>query len=77
MAERVSEESNEAFNLTLADIKTRLRCMPTTTIHVEVTNARTQSNLKGDILGHRVELQEGITEKERGHRRQEPERRMI
>jgi len=41
---------------TLARVKERLICMPTTTARIEVTNARTQSNLKEDILDHKVAL---------------------
>jgi hypothetical protein len=66
MAGRISEESNEAFNGTLAEVKSRLRCMPTTEKRVEVTNARTQSNLKGDILMEKIALQSSITGKKRG-----------
>ena len=66
MAGRISEESNEAFNGTLADIKAMLRCMPTTTTRVEVTNARTQSNLNGDIMQEKIVLKTGITGKKRG-----------
>ena len=66
MAGRISEESNEAFNGTLAEVKARLRCMPTTEQRVEVTNARTQSNLKGHILEEKILLQESITGKKRG-----------
>ena len=50
MTGRISEESNKAFNVTLAEIKKQLRCMPTTMTRIEVTNARTQSNLNGEIL---------------------------
>ena len=65
MAGRISEEINKAFNVTLADIKTRLQCMPTTSTRVEVTSARTQSNLKGEVLEHRVVLQDAIIGKKR------------
>jgi len=34
MAGRISEESNEAFNSTLVDIKTRLETMPITTTRI-------------------------------------------
>ena len=37
--------------------------MPTTSICVEVTNVRTQSNLKGGILEYRVKLQDAIAGK--------------
>ena len=66
MTGRISEESNEAFNGTLARVKERLRCMPTTITTIEVTNARTQSNLKEDILDHKVALQVGISGKAKG-----------
>jgi len=66
MAGRISEESNEAFNGTLAEVKSRLRCMPTTEKRVEVTNARTQSNLKGDVLEEKIALRNSITGKKRG-----------
>jgi len=66
MAGRISKESNEAFNSTLDDIKTRLRTMPTTTKRIEVTYARTQSNLNEEVLQHKVELKETITGKKRG-----------
>ena len=66
MTGRISEESNEAFNGTLADIKTRMLCMSTTSARVEVTNARTQNNLKDEILHDKVKLQDAITGKKRG-----------
>ena len=65
MTGRISEESNEAFNGTLATVKSKLKSMPTTATRVEVTNARTQSNLKGEILDLKVALQEGTTGKKR------------
>ena len=40
--------------------------MSTTTTRIEVTNARTQSNLKEDILDHKVAPQVGISGKARG-----------
>ena len=66
MAGRISEESNKTFNSTLVDIKTRLRTIPTTTTRIEVTNARTQSNLNSEIVQHKVELKKDITGKKRG-----------
>ena len=69
MAGRISEESNEAFNATLAEIKRRLRCMPTTSTRIEVTNARTQSNLNGDILEHKIKLKVATTGKKRGRQK--------
>ena len=66
MAGRTSEESNEAFNATLANVKSRLRCMPTTSTRIETTNARTQANLNGEVLNHKVQLQDELKGKERG-----------
>jgi len=40
MAGRISGESNEDFNGTLANIKEKLMSMPTTTTRVKLTNAR-------------------------------------
>ena len=69
MAGRISEESNEAFNGTLATVKSKLKSMPTTVTRVEVTNARTQSNLKGEIFDLKVALQEGTAGKKRGQQK--------
>ena len=65
ITERVSKESNEAFNGALANIKTRLRCMPTLATRFEVTNACTQSNLNGNIMQEKIVLKTGITGKKR------------
>ena len=59
MAGSISEEINEAFNATLIDINI------TTTTHIEGINVRTQINLKGEILEHKVEIQKGITVKKK------------
>ena len=61
MTGRVSEESNESFNATLAEIKYRLKCMPLTKQRIEITNAQTQGNLKGDILEEKISLKNAIT----------------
>ena len=50
MTGRVSEESNESFNGVLARVKRLLASMPATVGRVELINARTQANLKGEIL---------------------------
>ena len=50
MTGRVSEESNESFNGVLAKVKRLLASMPATVGRVELINARTQANLKGEIL---------------------------
>ena len=41
--------------------------MSTSSTRVEVTNARPQINLKGEILDDKVKLQDAITGKKRGH----------
>jgi len=40
--------------------------MPTTSTRIETTNARTQSNLNGEVLDHKVELQDSLKGKKRG-----------
>ena len=66
MTGRVSEESNESFNATLAEIKYRVKCMPMTKYRIETTNARTKGNLKGDILDEKISLKKAITGEKRG-----------
>jgi len=66
MTGRILEKSNEAFNATLANVKSRLRCMPTTSTRIETTNARTQANLNGEVLNQKVLLQDGVKGKKRG-----------
>ena len=65
ISDRISGESSEIFNATLAHVKSRLRCMPTTSTRIE-TNARTQANLNGKVLDHKVELQDALKGKKRG-----------
>ena len=66
MTGRVSEESNESFNATLAEIKDRLKCMTSHKQRIEITNARTQGNLKGDILDEKIVLKRKTSGKKRG-----------
>ena len=66
MTGRVSEESNESFNATLAEIKDRVKSMTSAKQRIEITNARTQGNLKEDILDDKISLQKSITGKKRG-----------
>ena len=40
--------------------------MPTILTRIEVTNARTQSNLNGDILRHKIQLKVATIGKQRG-----------
>ena len=66
MAGRVSEESNEAFSGTLAKVKRLLACMPATVGRIELVNARTQGNLKGEILEPKLIIRSAIVGKQRG-----------
>ena len=61
MAGRVLEESCEAYNGTLAETKSLLKSMTSTKTRVQVTNARSQANLKGPILDEKLGLKKGIT----------------
>ena len=69
MTGRVSEESPEAYNATLAETKTLLNRMPIKNIRVQTTTARTQSNLKGAVLEPRLAIQKKIKGKKRGPQR--------
>ena len=56
MTGRVSEESNESFNGVLAKVKRLLACMPATVGRVELINARTQANLKEEIIEPKLSI---------------------
>ena len=60
MTGRVSEESPEAYNATLAETKRLLNIMPVKNKRVQTTTARTQSNLKGAVLEPRLAIQKKI-----------------
>ena len=66
MAGRTSEESNEAFNARLAKCKDLLKRMPSTTQRVNLTNARVQGNLNGEILKDKLAIEKKIEGKKRG-----------
>ena len=66
MAGRTSEESNEAFNARLAKCKDLLKRMPSTTQRVDLTNARIQGNLNGEILRDKLVIEKKIEGKKRG-----------
>ena len=59
-------EQYEAFNGTLAKVKRLFGCMPGTVQRVELTNARTQGNLKGDILDEKLAILKSIQGSKRG-----------
>ena len=62
----ISEESNEAFTATLGNVKSRLRCMPMISTRIETMNAWTQASLNGEVLNHKVQLQDELKGNERG-----------
>ena len=66
MTGRISEESNEGFNATLAETKSRLRCMPSTESRINITTSRTQGNLKGSVLHEKLEISTSVKGKKRG-----------
>ena len=66
MTGRISEERNKGFNATLAEIKSRLRCMPSTESRINITTSRTQGNLKGNVLHEKLEISTSVKGKKRG-----------
>ena len=66
MAWRVWEESNESFNAVLAKVKGILACMPATVGRVELIDARTQGNLKGEILQPKLIIMKASEGNKRG-----------
>ena len=69
MAGRVSEESNEAYNGTLDDTKSTLRCMPSHTKRIDKVTERSQANLKGEVLESRLVIQNAKKSRKSGPRR--------
>ena len=76
MAGQVSEESCEAYTGTLAETKSLLKSMPSTKTIAQVTNERSQANLKGSMLKGKLGLKQGVTKVERGPNRT-PRRRNV
>ena len=80
MAGRVSEESNEAYNGTLDDTKTTLRCMPSHTRRINKVTERSQGNLKGEVLESRLVIQKAKKSRRSGpykHRVLDQDRRAV
>ena len=75
MSGKISEESNEDFNGTLNNVKSLLQCMPSTTDRINITTARTQVNLKGNVLDEKLVITKAITGKKRG--RQQAKTRLM
>ena len=69
MAGQILEESNKAFNGTLAFTKTNLRSMQSTNNRVQVTTVQTQGNLKGGILNDKLTIQRRLDKGKRGPQR--------
>ena len=69
MAGRVSEESNEAYNGTLDDTKSTLRCMPSHTKRIDKVTERSQANLKGEVLESRLVIQNAKKSRKLGPQR--------
>ena len=66
MTGRVSEESNEAYNAKLEEIKKVLQCMVIHKQRVRKWNERSQVNLKGEVVGHKKEIVNKIKGNKRG-----------
>ena len=66
MAGRVSEESLESFNAVLAEVKSVLRGLPTTTGRMKKINERMQGNLKEEVSKDRMMIEEKYTGAKRG-----------
>ena len=70
MAGRVSEESNEAYNGTLDDTKTTVRCMPSHAKRINKVTERSQGNLKGKVLESRLVIQKAKKSRRAGPQKQ-------
>ena len=66
MAGLVSEESNEAYNGTLADTKATLSSMPSHKQRINKITKRSQGNLKGEVMSSRLTIQRATKGKRRG-----------
>ena len=66
MAGRVSEESNEAYNGTLKEVKRILRCMVSDESRTQKITERSQINLNSGVVDKKLEISNRIKGKERG-----------
>ena len=66
MSGRVSEESNEAFNATLEEIKKVLRSMVSHRQRINKIDERSQGNIKGGVLEKRLMIEEAKKGTKRG-----------
>ena len=73
MTGRISEESNEAYNGTLAETKSSLLRIPITSTRVQTITSQTHGNLKGVIL----EPQLAIKKETRGNKREPYKQRVM
>lgn len=66
MAGLISEESNEAYNGTLADTKDTLSSMPSHRQRINKITERSQGNLKGEVMSSRLIIERKTKGKRRG-----------
>ena len=66
MAGRVIEESNEAYNGTVASLKKVVKCMPSHEQRIDKINERAQGNLKGEVMKCRLQIDKKAKTKRRG-----------
>ena len=69
MAGQTLEESYKVYNGTLEDVKDRPIYMPVIIQRIKTTVARKQGNIKGNVLGARLQIQKATEEQKRGPRR--------
>jgi hypothetical protein len=66
MAGRFSEESNEAYNDTVASLKIFVKCMSSHEQRINKINERAQRHLKGEVIKCRLQIDTKATTKRRG-----------
>ena len=66
MLGRVSEESNEAYNDTLANTKKVVKCMVSHKKRIAKITERSQGNLKGRVMRSRLQIKKENSGKRRG-----------
>ena len=66
MTGRVSEESNEAYNGTLKEVKRILRCMVSDEQRIQKITERSQANVNGGVVEKRIEIENNCKGKARG-----------
>ena len=77
MAGLILEESNEAYNGTLADTKETLSSMPSHKQRINKITERSQGNLKGEVMSSRLIIARKTKGKRRGLKNPKHEDKMI